>query len=86
VFAGLAPASHPRLAMAVMINEPQGKEYYGGQVAAPVFSRVMTGALRLLGVPPDDLPQQWQARAPATIYQAAESRERPVIAGSPEVM
>ncbi len=55
VFAGLAPASRPRLAMVVMINEPQG-EYYGGLVAAPVFSRVMGDALRLLNLPPDDLP------------------------------
>lgn len=55
VFAGMAPASDPRLVMVVMINEPQG-QYYGGQVAAPVFSSIMGGALRLLDVPPDDLP------------------------------
>jgi cell division protein FtsI (penicillin-binding protein 3) len=55
VFAGLAPASDPRLVMVVMVDEPKG-EYYGGQVAAPVFSRVMSGALRLLAVPPDKLP------------------------------
>jgi cell division protein FtsI (penicillin-binding protein 3) len=52
-FVGLAPASNPRLVAAVMIDEPNGKQYYGGLVAAPVFSRVMTGALRLLAVPPD---------------------------------
>lgn len=52
-FVGLAPASDPRLVAAVMIDEPNGKQYYGGLVAAPVFSRVMTGALRLLAVPPD---------------------------------
>ncbi|MCK4743088.1 MAG: penicillin-binding protein 2 [Sulfuriflexus sp.] len=56
LFAGLAPATKPRLAMAVMINEPNNGVYYGGQVAAPVFSRVMAGALRLLSVTPDDLP------------------------------
>lgn len=55
LFAGLAPVSDPRLAMVVMIDEPQGNEYYGGQVAAPVFSRVMAGALRLLDIAPDDL-------------------------------
>jgi cell division protein FtsI (penicillin-binding protein 3) len=55
VFAGLAPASDPRLVMVVMVDEPKG-QYYGGQVAAPVFSRVMSGALRLLAVPPDKLP------------------------------
>lgn len=55
IFAGLAPASRPRLALVVMINEPQG-DYYGGLVAAPVFSKVMADALRLLNLPPDDLP------------------------------
>lgn len=55
-FAGFAPASKPRLAMVVMLDEPSAKYYYGGLVAAPVFSKVMTGALRLLNVPPDDLP------------------------------
>lgn len=52
-FVGLAPASNPRLIVAVMINEPGGAEYYGGQVAAPAFSNVMGAALRLLNVPND---------------------------------
>ncbi len=56
VFAGIAPASDPRLVMVVMIDEPRGEEYYGGAVAAPVFGKVMAGALRLLDIPPDDLP------------------------------
>ncbi len=56
VFAGLAPASDPRLVLVVMINDPAGEQYYGGQVAAPVFSRVMSGALRLMDVAPDNLP------------------------------
>lgn len=56
VFAGMAPASDPRLVMVVMVDEPGNGKYYGGQVAAPVFSRVMSGALRLLAVSPDDLP------------------------------
>jgi cell division protein FtsI (penicillin-binding protein 3) len=56
VFAGMAPASNPRLVMVVMVDEPDNGKYYGGQVAAPVFSRVMSGALRLMAVPPDDLP------------------------------
>lgn len=55
VFAGLAPVSNPRVVTVVMINEPGGKEYYGGQVAAPVFARVTAGALRLLNVAPDNL-------------------------------
>jgi cell division protein FtsI (penicillin-binding protein 3) len=54
VFAGVAPASDPRLAAAVVIDEPMSGEYYGGQVAAPVFSAVVGSALRLLGVPPDE--------------------------------
>lgn len=58
LFAGLAPASDPRLVLVVMIDEPRGKKYYGGQVAAPVFSRVMGEALRLLNVRPDALPTQ----------------------------
>ncbi len=55
LFAGMAPASAPRLIMVVVIDDPRGEEYYGGQVAAPVFARVMSGALRLLNVAPDDL-------------------------------
>jgi cell division protein FtsI (penicillin-binding protein 3) len=51
-FVGLAPVSDPRLIIAVMIDEPEG-QYYGGLVAAPVFSNVMGGALRMLSVPPD---------------------------------
>lgn len=56
LFAGIAPASNPRLAMVVLIDEPDNGEYYGGKVAAPVFSEVMRDALRLLNVPPDNLP------------------------------
>ncbi|MBI5937934.1 MAG: penicillin-binding protein 2 [Betaproteobacteria bacterium] len=52
-FVGMAPASNPRLVIAVMVDEPSGGSYYGGQVAGPVFSRVMAGALRLMAVPPD---------------------------------
>ena len=57
LFAGVIPASDPRLAMVVMVDEPQGKVYYGGLVAAPVFSEVMTGAMRLLNIAPDNLPE-----------------------------
>jgi len=56
LFAGMAPASNPRLIAVVIIDEPKGDQYYGGLVAAPVFSNVMAGALRLLDIPPDDLP------------------------------
>jgi len=60
VFAGMAPASRPRLVTVVMVNEPRGKEYYGGLVAAPAFARIMAGALRLMNITPDD-PAAWQA-------------------------
>jgi cell division protein FtsI (penicillin-binding protein 3) len=52
-FVGLAPVSNPRLVVAVMIDEPGGRDYYGGLIAAPVFSRIMAGALRFMAVPPD---------------------------------
>jgi cell division protein FtsI (penicillin-binding protein 3) len=52
-FVGFAPASAPRLVVAVMIDEPSAGQHYGGTVAAPVFAHVMQGALRLLGVPHD---------------------------------
>jgi cell division protein FtsI (penicillin-binding protein 3) len=52
-FVGMAPASNPRLIVAVMINEPSGPEHFGGQVAAPAFSNVMGAALRQLNVPND---------------------------------
>ncbi len=52
-FVGFAPVSNPRLIVAVMIDEPTAGQYYGGAVAAPVFSQVIAGALRLLAVTPD---------------------------------
>jgi len=54
VFAGLAPASAPRLATVVVVDDPRAGDYYGGAVAAPVFSEVMEGALRILAVAPDN--------------------------------
>ena len=53
VFAGLAPASDPRLSVVVVIDEPSAGKFYGGDVAAPVFASVVGDALRLLGEPPD---------------------------------
>lgn len=55
VFAGMAPATNPRLVAVVVIRDPSKGEYYAATVAAPVFAKVMTGALRLLDIPPDDL-------------------------------
>ena len=53
-FVGLAPMSDPRLSVVVVIDEPGGDAYYGGAVAAPVFSEIVDGALRILGIAPDD--------------------------------
>ena len=53
LFVGMAPASRPRLVMAVVVDDPKGKVHYGGQVAAPVFSKIMSGALHILNVAPD---------------------------------
>ena len=52
LFAGLAPVEDPRFVIVVVIDQPQGDAYGGGAAAAPVFSRVAEGALRLLNVPP----------------------------------
>ena len=69
-FVGLAPASDPRLVVAVMIDEPSGKEYYGGLVAAPVFSKVMAGALRFLALPPDAPLEDLPATPAAVVAEA----------------
>ncbi len=52
IFVGFAPVSNPRFVLAVMVDEPQGK-YFGGEVAAPVFARIMSDALRFNGITPD---------------------------------
>jgi cell division protein FtsI (penicillin-binding protein 3) len=52
-FVGFAPASAPRLIVAVMIDEPSAGQHFGGAVAAPVFARITESALRALGVAPD---------------------------------
>ena len=68
-FVGFAPASEPRLIVAVMIDEPSAGKYYGGDVAAPVFSQVMAGSLRTLGVAQDAPPK------PLVLISAAPVRE-----------
>jgi cell division protein FtsI (penicillin-binding protein 3) len=70
VFAGFAPATAPRLVVVVMIDEPQGAAYHGGDIAAPVFANIVSGALRVMAVPPDALP------APAMTV-VAQARVRP---------
>jgi len=56
LFAGFGPMSDPRYAVVVVIDEPSKGGYFGGLVSAPVFSKVMSGTLRLMNVPPDNLP------------------------------
>ncbi len=63
LFVGMVPASNPRLVGVVVIHDPQGALYYGGYVSAPVFSKVMSGALRLLDVPPDNV-KNWYTGSP----------------------
>jgi cell division protein FtsI (penicillin-binding protein 3) len=53
LFAGVAPASNPRLVMVVTVDDPSNGKYFGGQIAAPVFAKVMAGTMRLLNIPPD---------------------------------
>ena len=74
LFAGLVPASNPRFAVVVMINDPTGSAYYGGLVAAPVFGRMMEAALRVMDVPPDNL-QQWLAAVPPSADDPALAAE-----------
>jgi cell division protein FtsI (penicillin-binding protein 3) len=68
VFAGVVPASHPRLATVIVIDDPSGDLHRAADVAAPVFSNVMSGALRLMDIPPDDL----QNVPAATLVQASD--------------
>ncbi|GGA96533.1 penicillin-binding transpeptidase domain-containing protein [Agarivorans gilvus] len=58
IFAGVAPVSKPKLAIVVFVNEPKTDHYYGGDVAAPVFSKVMQGGLQYLNVAPDEQGSQ----------------------------
>jgi cell division protein FtsI (penicillin-binding protein 3) len=67
VFGGMAPASDPRLVVVVVIDDPKGEQYNGGDVAAPVFARIVSGALRLMAVPPDR-PQE----PPLTVVAQAD--------------
>ena len=64
IFAGMVPATNPELVMVVVIDEPNKDEHFGGAVAAPVFSAVMSGAMRLLDVPPDAISNNRLVIAP----------------------
>ncbi len=81
LFSGIVPASNPRLVGVVIIRNAggHGGEYFGGQVSAPVFQKVMTGALRLLDVPPDNV-QQWYAGGPVKPAPAPAPAANPAAA------
>nr|WP_109511381.1 penicillin-binding protein 2 [Pseudomonas ovata] len=64
LFAGFGPMSNPRYAVVVVIDEPSKGGYYGGLVSAPVFSKVMSGTLRLMNIPPDNLAPEQVNTAP----------------------
>lgn len=73
VFAGYAPAERPQIACVVVIDEPKAGQYYGGAVAAPVFSRVVGGALRLFDIPPSGgLPEGTQMASLAVVAEPVE--------------
>lgn len=71
LFAGVVPATNPRFAAVIVVNDPQGGKYYGGLVAAPVFHHVMEGTLRLMDVPPDDIQSWLAAQAAGKVGNAA---------------
>ncbi|MFI8717203.1 peptidoglycan D,D-transpeptidase FtsI family protein [Stenotrophomonas sp. NPDC077464] len=77
LFAGVVPASNPRFATVIVINDPQAGKYYGGLVSAPVFHNVMEGALRLMDVPPDDIDSWLAAQQSGKMGHAAASLPSP---------
>jgi cell division protein FtsI (penicillin-binding protein 3) len=84
VFAGVVPMDRPKFATVVVINNPRGRDYYGGLVSAPVFHNIMDGALRLMDVPPDHVEQWYAANAPgAGAPAAAAPVVAPAIAAAP---
>ncbi|MEE9321870.1 MAG: penicillin-binding protein 2 [Granulosicoccus sp.] len=74
VFAGLAPASRPELAAVVVIHDPKAGDYFGSVVAAPVFAEIMSHALRLGGIEPDDMSDQRAAASPLPLQGLAGDR------------
>lgn len=73
-FVGLAPASDPRLVVAVMIDEPKVENASGGRLAAPLFSKIMANALRVMDIPPDNLPEMHQATPAVKPEELREER------------
>jgi cell division protein FtsI (penicillin-binding protein 3) len=70
-FVGMAPIQNPRIVVAVMVDEPNGGKYYGGDVAAPVFSEVVQQTLRMMGLPPDlDVEPQIMAHGATAVPES----------------
>ncbi|MFC5437296.1 peptidoglycan D,D-transpeptidase FtsI family protein [Rhodanobacter umsongensis] len=78
-FAGIVPASNPRLVGVVVVDNPQKGSYYGGTVSGPVFAKVMEGALRLLDVPPDNIGR-WYVGGPLQSADGLVGNKAPVDA------
>ena len=72
-FIGMAPATNPRLVVAVMIDEPKVEKASGGRLAAPLFSKIMANALRIMDISPDDLPEIRQVKP--TRHQQPDSKK-----------
>ena len=83
LFIGLVPATHPRMVMVIMVHDPKGSVYYGGLVAAPVFGKVMDGALRLMDVPPDNVQQWYVTQPPVVAPQPVEADLPPGVDAVP---
>jgi cell division protein FtsI (penicillin-binding protein 3) len=84
LFAGFGPMSNPRYAVVVVIDEPGKAGYFGGLVSAPVFSKVMSGTLRLMNVTPDNLvatPQQQASTTPAPVAVPATAAPAAIKGG-----
>ena len=82
LFAGIVPSSNPRLVAVVIVDNPTKGSYYGTAVAAPVFAKVMSGALRLLDVPPDNIGR-WYVGGPLQGAGGLTGSKPPVDGGTP---
>lgn len=74
LFAGYAPASNPKIVTVITIHEPRGKDYGGGKVAAPVFSKIVAGAMRILNVAPDNIEEIPQEISLVSVNSGSSTR------------
>jgi cell division protein FtsI (penicillin-binding protein 3) len=71
-FVGIAPVTKPRVIVAVVVHDPQGKHYYASFVSAPIFEKIMEGTLRILNVQPDDVAQLEKKPTSAIVSLASD--------------